>query len=308
MPSFSSVLLPTLLTATLAWPLGPSSAPVEASAVSGGVSDTLRVLFVGNSYTYYHNVPELVEAFSAALPGPPVRASAHTHGGITLRGHLADGHLPGLLDADEERDGGARGPDAAGGRRWDRVVLQEQSLLGTGIVDPTTGELGEPHGFRASVRALAEMVRSGGAEPVLYMTWARERFPGQLSDLAAAYVRAGSETGSEVAPVGVAWGRVRAERPEISLFDPDGSHPAPGGSYLAACVLYATLTGKSPVGAPAVVRGGTWDGPGLRGKLLHLLPFRPEIPLVSLEPELARYLQEVAWAVVRAERAGAATP
>ena len=34
------------------------------------------------------------------------------------------------------------------------------------------------------------------------------------------------------------------------LYTSDGSHPSIYGSYLAACVLYAVLTGKSPVGLP----------------------------------------------------------
>lgn len=261
-------------------------------------SDTLRVLFLGNSYTYYNNLPELVEAMAASLDGPRIRAGAHTHGGITLRGHLADGHLPEILG-----DGaGADGP------RWDRVVLQEQSLLGTEIVDPATGRLGEPLAFQSSARVLAGMARAAGSEPVLYMTWARERYPGQTTDLAAAYARVGTRMGAPVAPVGIAWARARVERPDLELFQPDGSHPSPAGSYLAACVLYATLTGRSPEGAPAVVRGGTWDGPGFWAKVRHLLPLGETIPLVSLAGEDARYLQRLAWEVARAEGGWADPP
>ena len=50
-----------------------------------------------------------------------------------------------------------------------------------------------------------------------------------------------------VAPVGRAWERALRD-PAMTLHDPDGSHPSPAGTYLAACVLYATLTGESPVG------------------------------------------------------------
>ena len=51
-----------------------------------------------------------------------------------------------------------------------------------------------------------------------------------------------------MAPVGLAWQQVRREHPEIGLWDPDGSHPSRAGTYLAACVLYATLFGESPEG------------------------------------------------------------
>jgi len=48
--------------------------------------------------------------------------------------------------------------------------------------------------------------------------------------------------------VGLAWQRAVGQRPGIALWDSDGSHPAPAGSYLAACVFYATLFGESPAG------------------------------------------------------------
>lgn len=49
-------------------------------------------------------------------------------------------------------------------------------------------------------------------------------------------------------PVGVAWSRVRSERPDIELYAADGSHPSYAGSYLAAAVICTTLTG-APFGA-----------------------------------------------------------
>lgn len=49
-------------------------------------------------------------------------------------------------------------------------------------------------------------------------------------------------------PVGEAWQRLLARDPTIALWQDDGSHPAPAGTYLAACVLVRTLFGKSPVG------------------------------------------------------------
>ena len=51
--------------------------------------------------------------------------------------------------------------------------------------------------------------------------------------------------GAGCIPVGVAWSRVRAERPDIELYVRDGSHPSYAGSYLAAAVICAALTGES---------------------------------------------------------------
>jgi hypothetical protein len=53
---------------------------------------------------------------------------------------------------------------------------------------------------------------------------------------------------TEVSPVGAAWKKIRDENDPVDLYDPDGSHPDYEGSYLAACVFYATIFDKSPVG------------------------------------------------------------
>jgi hypothetical protein len=51
-----------------------------------------------------------------------------------------------------------------------------------------------------------------------------------------------------VAPAGQAWQAVVREDPGIVLWQSDGSHPTPAGTYLAACVLYTRLFGPCPVG------------------------------------------------------------
>ena len=248
--------------------------------------DTVDVLFVGNSYVYFNDLPAMVEGISAALDGPVVHGVAHAHGGQTLRGHLEDGHLPDLL---------SRGP--ASGGEWDWVVLQEQSTLGARY-DPEAGVLGSPEAFHRAARELAAMIRSEGAEPALYMTWAKEAFPEQAEALSRAYRSIGTELDAKVAPVGEAWAAALRVRPELGLYISDGSHPNPAGSYLAACVIYATLTGRSPQGAPRELTGAPWDYAGL-------VESRSPTILVSLPAADATFLQSTAWDVVSALPAAA---
>lgn len=256
----------------------------SSSAGCDMLRDTVDVLYVGNSYIYFNNLPEMVEEISTALEGPIVRGDSHTHGGSTLRGHIEDGHLPGLV---------SDGPSGRGG--WDWVVLQEQSTLGADTYDPETGALGSPDAFHGATRELVAMIRAEEAQPMLYMTWAKDAFPAQSSALAQAYQGIGTELGVNVAPVGEAWAEVRRLRPDLSLYVSDGSHPNAAGSYLAACVIYAAVTGRSPVGAPRELTGSPWSVAG---------PVESSSPtiLVSLPEADAAFLQEVAWSVVN-ERA-----
>ncbi len=75
-------------------------------------------------------------------------------------------------------------------------------------------------------------------------------YDGMQARVIDTYTEVGRRTGAAVAPVGDAWASVRRSHPEVNLYQVDGHHPSPEGTYLAACVLVATIFGKSPVGAP----------------------------------------------------------
>ena len=174
----------------------------------------MRVLFVGNSLTYYNSMPALVEQLAAGDEGaPPVFAVWYTAPGWTLRKAAGDEDLTALL----------------AGIRWDDVVLQERSDLASSSVDRRRQET-DPY-----VRDLQSTSAAGGARTVLFMTWPYR----EESDLAAVL-------GLPIAPVAPAWSEARARRAGIDLLASDGRHPNLAASYLAACVFYATLTGRDP--------------------------------------------------------------
>jgi len=273
-----------LRTALLVSGLAVACAPAGLEGRQSPPADTLDVFFLGNSYVYYNNLADQLGELSRALPGPILRTAHHLHGGFSLVRHLEDGHLPDVLDA-----------TAADGEAWDVVIVQDHSRLGVPYADESAGTIGDRAPFFEGAAGVAEMVSDIGAEMVFYMTWAKEDFPGQTEALAAAYEEAGHRHGADVAPVGLAWDRVRSERPDIILFHPDGSHPSPAGTYLNASIFYAQLTGASPMGAPAELHGIEMRTPGV-------VVSDEVIPLVRLEEDVAAYLQRVAWEIVSASR------
>jgi hypothetical protein len=64
--------------------------------------------------------------------------------------------------------------------------------------------------------------------------------------LAEGYSKLGAEVGARVAPAGFAWTEALRRKPGLDLWAADGQHPGRNGSYLAACVFYAALTGCDP--------------------------------------------------------------
>lgn len=134
--------------------------------------------------------------------------------------------------------------------------------------------------LRDYARRFATKITAVGARPALYSVWPSR---GRLGDFDAAiesYRLAAADIGGLFLPVADAWRAAWRRDSTIALYAPDGLHPSAEGSYLAALVMYAAISGKSPVGLPAEVR--LRDGRRL-----------------SVAPALAALLQAAADEVVR---------
>ncbi len=198
------------------------------------------VLFIGNSYTYFNDMPGMLAklAHSAGYVGATV--DSVTKGGYTLE-QLCD----------DENEHGRRVSERLSSGKYDFIVLQEQSLR------PAE----DPEAFYAGVRDMLEKISrtQPNAALVLYETWGRKAGHRVLADrgwsptymyqkLRAAYGEAARRYGCRLSRVGGAFAAVCAERGDIELYNEDMSHPSRAGSYLAACVHYTTVFGRSPVG------------------------------------------------------------
>lgn len=215
----------------------------------------IRVLYIGNSYTQVNQLPQLVGALAQASgDGALYVFDTQLVGGATLES---------LWDAGQALTMIRQGD-------YDLVFLQEQSMR----------PLLAPDLMTRYVRLFAEEIKERGGIPVLFLTWARQATPQSQGGITRAYFYAARQTNAEVAPVGMAWQASLAANPQWPLHAADGSHPNPTGSYLAACVFYGHIFGKSPVGLPGrlVVDGQT---------------------VVDLPPAEAAALQAIAWQAIQ---------
>ena len=104
-----------------------------------------------------------------------------------------------------------------------------------------------------AAQTLADAIREAGAIPVFFQTWGRkdgdkdnvsdDTYIAMQERLIQGYGMAAKQAGGAwVVPVGEVWSLVRGEgKGQELLYAEDGSHPAAGGTYLAACVFYTTL-------------------------------------------------------------------
>lgn len=205
----------------------------------------MKVLFVGNSYTYFNDLPGLFAELCRAN-GREVEALSVTRGGRrliqNLEGDEAAKELESLLQE----------------TAVDVCFLQEQSTLP--IVDYPK--------FEEGVLGLTETYKDRVGKFVLYMTWGRKEGAEFLAEhnltreemtnrLADAYEKAAARVGAEVSPVGRRFWAAGQEEPLMELFDPDKTHPSPAGSMLAAMTHYVTLFGELPAKLPMKLR--VWE-------------------------------------------------
>ncbi|MDF1506425.1 alpha/beta fold hydrolase, partial [Roseisolibacter sp. H3M3-2] len=116
--------------------------------------------------------------------------------------------------------------------------------------------------------------------------------------LADAYAAAAREARAPLALVGLARAHARRELPRVELFDPDGVHPSPAGSYLAAATFYATLYDAAPGAGADTVRGHPAADDRTDSSRTVVLAARP--------PATARALRDIALRAVREWRASPA--
>lgn len=192
------------------------------------------MLFVGNSQLQVQNLPNVVSSLAASAPSecPRIQSTSIFMGGGNLRDAWNDGRVQTAL--------------ASGA--YDTVVLAESIDL----VFPQ--DPGYPRDFDTYARLLVAAARNAGVRPIFYAT------PNvNVSDRETAFrgmaepqLALGRELGVVVATGGLAWLRVWRELPDLTLHEPDGSHPNYPGATLSGLVLYAAINDASPIGLAAM--------------------------------------------------------
>lgn len=187
-----------------------------------------KVLFIGNSLTFYNKLPDMIKFLAGHAPKPQkLDVDSHTVGGAKIEKHWKDGEALKKI-----QKGG-----------WTYVVLQGLS----------TEAVTDKDGLFKHIRLFDAEIKKSGAKTLLYMTWALQKAPQDQAKITQAYNDIGKELGARVIPVGAAREAVLKSNPAAPIYTADGKHPSPAGSYLAACLFYAMLSGQPPKGLPTTV-------------------------------------------------------
>jgi hypothetical protein len=204
----------------------PSVAPSQTNPQPAGNPVDGRVLFIGNSLTEANGLPAMVETLSRQGGGTPISTASVVVGGFSLE--------------DQWNQGTAQRRIAEGG--WSIVVLQQgpSSLPESQVA------------LRQWTARFDSAIRPTGARTALYMVWPESTRRDAFDAVSQSYARAAADVNGMLFPVGEAWRAAWRRDPDVALYGPDGFHPTPTATYLAALVIYQQISGRSPVGLPAL--------------------------------------------------------
>lgn len=208
-----------------------------------------EVLFIGNSLTYYHDMPLTLQAM---LNEKDIKINIHqsTFPGISLSDHLIKPETLTKLNS----------------QNWDYVVLQEATVRV--LIDEV-----REYNFEPAILRLDSLVKLKKGQTILYQSYPVSIYPKKYcypsllvraeipeanycSDslrssteefdiIQASFNEVSLTIQGKVAPVGLYFELCKKKYPELSLFEStEDTHPSALGSYLIACVFFKILTGE----------------------------------------------------------------
>ncbi len=173
----------------------------------------LSILFIGNSHTYYNDMPLMVKQ-RAEDEEYTCRVTMIAHGGWFLAQHAAE-------------------PDVRFNilyGNYDYVVLQEHAH-----------PFGPKEKYLDAVITLNRMIREAGSTPILYECWAKKNEPENQALMNEAHQEAAEKTGALLAPVGENWWSYLKSWPNLEMYAEDGAHASPAGSDFAAKYIWEEI-------------------------------------------------------------------
>lgn len=196
----------------------------------------LRVLYIGNSLTYTHDMPGLVEALAHA-DGRSVSQIVIAKANFSLEDHWQSGV------AGEIR------------RLRPNVIVMQQG--------PSSLATSRAH-LISWANQIAVVGREVGAEPALLMVWPEAAREFSFPDVAASYAAAAEAVSGRLIPAGGTWRKAWGLNSSLAFYGPDAFHPSYLGALAGALCTYAVLFDVEPVAIPEL-------SDGVAGEVLEVL-------------------------------------
>ena len=232
------------------------------SSYSDNAKNISSIMLIGNSFFYYNNSlhNHLGDLYDADPDLDTPRRRSITINGSSLSWHDVESYLSNEEIGSFKIDSDTNTYEPYEEKDIDVVIMMDCSLC------PINDERKES--FYKYVKKHSQSIRSKGIEPILFMSWPYKNKPEMQQQLEKEFFKASKLNNLRMVPAGPAFLFVNKNFSNINLYTEDLRHPSKEGTYLAALMVFTTLSKKSPVGTSYSM---------------------------GLDPKIARTLQEVAW-------------
>ena len=232
------------------------------SSYSDNAKNIDSIMLIGNSFFYYNNSlhNHLGDLYDADSDLDTPRRRSITINGSSLSWHDVESYLSNEEIGSFKIDSDTNTYEPYEEKDIDVVIMMDCSLC------PINDE--RKDSFYKYVKKHSETIRSKGIEPILFMSWPYKNKPEMQQQLEKEFFKASKLNNLRMIPAGQAFLFVNKNFSNINLYTEDLRHPSKEGTYLAALMVFTTLSKKSPV-------GNSYS--------------------MGLDPKVARTLQEVAW-------------
>ncbi|TVZ15432.1 DUF4886 domain-containing protein [Maribacter sp. MAR_2009_72] len=228
----------------------------------------LNVLFIGNSLTYFYDMPQTLQKMLDET-NPNIKIDQMTNPGQSLSGHLTDIvtlRTENGISVRKKKDGEITETEIKlKEKKWDIIILQTGTVS---VLIPENRELK----VNKAVLDIKDLADNPNCEFILFNTWpSKKEYPKQycyesrMIDISIekdkccspkienleqeiklineSYDLVAEKNGIKKSDNGTKYYEILTEYPDIELYD-DDSHPNANGSFLNACVFYKMLTHK----------------------------------------------------------------
>mgnify|MGYP001379525344 CR=1 FL=1 len=202
-------------------------------AFSFGLSqEKVKLLMVGNSFTFYYNLPMTIEQFSK-FKGLDWEVHQSTASGASFKNHW--NNEKGLSSVKKIKNS-----------TYTHIIFQEYSSYPLTAIDTTQKYLN-----------LMYKVTDNKSRKFIYATWSYPNIlknnnsstpSSSLIEDKLEKIKPSSDV--EILAVGRAFDLFQSRYPSQTLFTSDDKHPNSIGSYLAACVIFSKISNQSSIGIP----------------------------------------------------------
>lgn len=254
-------------------------------------TDEVHVLFIGNSLTYFHDMPQTLQKMLHET-NPNIHIEQSTFPGQSLSGHLSNIITSrtenGIHTRKKEEGEKTETEIKIAKKEWDIVILQTGTVS---VLIPENRKLK----VNKAISEIKNLVANPTCKFILFNTWpSKSEYPEkycypsmfidpsiekdqccspilhnleqELKTINDSYDLVAKDNDLLKSDNGTKYYEVLTKHPEIELYE-DNSHPNKYGSFLNACIFYEMLTNKK---AAAL----TYNG--------------------SIEPETATLLKQIA--------------